>query len=245
MDATDKTRHAGSFGAAAEAYARGRPTYPAESLDWLLPAGARRVLDLGAGTGKLTRDLVGRDLEVLAVDPSDRMLAELRRDLPEVDARLGTAEKIPFEDRSVDAVLVAQAWHWVDPARAVPEVARVLRPGGRLCLLWNCRLEAEGWTQDLGRLMNRLGFLEDGSRNPPVGPPFGPVERYDVAWANPITTGALVDLVASRSYIIVLSPDEREVVLDEVRAIAASEPAFAAGRAKMPYVTRCSRAGLT
>ena len=244
MDAIDKSRHAGSFGAAARAYARGRPAYPAAALDWLLQPDARQVLDLGAGTGKLTRDLVARSLEVVAVDPSHDMLAELRGSLPSVDGRVGSAEAIPLDDRSVDAVLVAQAWHWVDPARAVREVARVLRPGGRLCLLWNCRIESTGWTQDLGRLLNRLGFMEDGSRNPPVEPPFGPVERHDVSWTSPITAQGLVDLVASRSYIIVLPPAEREAVLDDVRTIAAREPVFAEGRAAMPYVTRCSRATL-
>ena len=244
MDATGKIRHADSFGAAAEAYGRGRPAYPPAALDWLLPREARRVLDLGAGTGKLTSDLVGRGLEVAAVDPSDGMLTALRRELPSVDARPGTAEAIPLEDGSVDVVLVAQAWHWVDPARAVPEVARVLRPGGRLCLLWNCRVESDGWTRDLGRLLNRLGFMEDNSRSPPVGPPFGPVERHDVAWADPITVDALVDLVASRSYIIVLPQAERAAVLDDVRSIAAREPAFAEGRAAMPYETRCARADL-
>ena len=120
-----------SFGSAAAAYERGRPSYPPEAIDWLLPRGARHVLDLGAGTGKLTTRLVERGLDVVAVDPIPDMLEVLRTSLPETRALLGTAEEIPLEDNSVDAVLVAQAWHWVDPERAIPEVARVLRPGGR------------------------------------------------------------------------------------------------------------------
>ena len=100
-----------SFGSAAAAYERGRPSYPPEAIDWLLPRGARHVLDLGAGTGKLTTRLVERGLEVVAVDPIPDMLEVLRASLPETRALLGTAEEIPLEDNSVDAVLVAQAWH--------------------------------------------------------------------------------------------------------------------------------------
>ncbi|MGI3902603.1 MAG: class I SAM-dependent methyltransferase [Janthinobacterium lividum] len=244
--------HAGSFGAAAAAYQRGRPAYPEAALDWLLPEGGSqgaapiRVLDLGAGTGKLTQQLVARSLDVVAVEPSEAMLSELRRSLPDVEARAGSAEAIPCPDETVDVVLVAQAWHWVEPRVAVPEVARVLKPGGRLGLIWNCRQESEGWTGDLGRLMGHLGSMEDNSRNPPVGPPFGAIERQDFRWSNPITLEALVDLVASRSYVIVLPDEERRKVLDEVRAIAAREPGFAeGGLVPMPYVTRCSRAILT
>ena len=136
MNAMDeRQRQAASFGAAAEAYERGRPEYPPAALDWLLPAGARDVLDLGAGTGKLTRQLVARGLNVVAVDPSGGMLEQLRAAVPGVPAMIGRAEEIPLQDGVVDAVLVAQAWHWVDPERAPREVARVLRPGGRLGLV--------------------------------------------------------------------------------------------------------------
>lgn len=242
-EADAKARHAGSFGAAADSYERGRPSYPAEALDWLLPPDVVRVLDLGAGTGKLTRDLAARGLDVVAVEPSDGMRAQLSRGLPGVTVLAGTAEGIPLDSASVDAVLVAQAWHWVDPSRAVPEAARVLRPGGRLGLLWNCREEPEGWARDLGRILRTLGFMEDHSGNPLVGAPFGPVERHDVRWTDQITAEGLVDLVASRSYFIVRPPAEQAAVLAEVRRLTARERGFAAsGRVAMPYVTRCSRA---
>ncbi len=243
MDA--KALHAASFDAAAAAYERGRPSYPEAALDWLLPPGARRVLDLGAGTGKLTRRLAARGLDVVAVDPSDSMLDQVRSFLPGTPALRVTAEAIPLPSRSVDAVLVAQAWHWVDPALAVPEVARVLRPGGRLGLVWNHRDESRGWTRDLGAILRRLGFMEEGSESPPVGPPFGPVERHDLRWANPVDAGGLLDLVASRSYFIVLPDDAKAAVLDDVRALIAREPGLAdGGRVPMPYVTRCSRTDL-
>ena len=243
-----RRRHAASFGDAAESYDRGRPAYPEAAVDWLLPARGvpLRVLDLGAGTGKLTRQLMGRGLDVVAVDPSPGMLDRARHACPGATVLAGSAEAIPLDAGSVDLVVVAQAWHWFDPERAVPEVARVLKPGGRLGLLWNCRdPRRDGWTADLARLMGRLGSLEDNSDDPPVGPPFGAVARQDVPWSQPITADALVDLVASRSYVIVLPPDERGRVGDAVRAIAAREPGFAAGgRVPMPYVTRCSRADL-
>ena len=144
---------AGSFDSAAGLYERGRPPYPPAALDWLLPPGARRVLDLGAGTGKLTRQLVARGLDVVAVEPLDGMRAELARAVPGARVLAGSAERIPLADGAVDAVLAAQAWHWVDPARAVPEVARVLAPGGTLGLVWNERDERESWVAELGRII--------------------------------------------------------------------------------------------
>src|SRR5580692_7460527 len=113
-DAAQHKRQASSFGAAAATYERGRPPYPPEAVDWLLPDGATRVLDLGAGTGKLTRQLHDRGLDVIAVEPSAGMREELTRAVPGVAAYAGSAEEIPLPGSSVDAVLVAQAWHWVD-----------------------------------------------------------------------------------------------------------------------------------
>ena len=167
------------------------PSYPPEAIDWLLPPGAREVLDLGAGTGKLTTRLVERGLDVVAVDPIAEMLEVLRASLPETRALLGTAEEIPLEDNSVDAVLVAQAWHWVDPARAIPEVARVLRPGGRLGLVWNTRDERLGWVRELGEIIGRDG---DPVRDHVTLPePFTEVERHQVEWTNYLTPQALID----------------------------------------------------
>ena len=116
-----------SFGVAAGAYERGRPPYPAEAIDWLVPEQATRVVDLGAGTGKLTRQLHERGLDVIAVEPSDGMREQLRQAVPGVPVLGGNAEHLPLADDSVDALLVAQAWHWVEPSLAVPEAARVPR----------------------------------------------------------------------------------------------------------------------
>ena len=240
---------AASFGAAADVYERGRPPYPAEAIDWLLPAGAARVLDLGAGTGKLTRQLRERGLDVTAVEPSGGMREQLGRAVPGVRALAGTAERIPLPDASVDAVLVAQAWHWVDPVAAVPEVARVLAPGGWLGLLWNIRDERADWVAELGAAMRRDEGPHSGSNTvssaPLVGPPFGPVERHDVAWVHRQPAGAVVDMVASRSYVITLPEPARTALLAEVRHLLETHPALAgAGEITLPYVTRCSRARL-
>jgi len=149
----DHSAHANSFGPAADIYERGRPGYPDAAVTWLLPAGRPRVVDLGAGTGKLTRQIRDRGLEVTAVDPSEQMLAQLALAVPGVPALIGSAERIPLPAGSADAVLVAQAWHWIDPARAVPEIARILRPGGRLGLVWNLRDESEPWVRRLDEII--------------------------------------------------------------------------------------------
>ncbi|MBM2616075.1 class I SAM-dependent methyltransferase [Actinoplanes sp. LDG1-06] len=237
----DRSAHAHSFGPAAEIYERGRPSYPQEALDWLLPSGSPRVVDLGAGTGKLTRQIHDRGLPVTAVEPSEGMLAQLRRSVPGVPALLGSAESLPLPDASADVVLVAQAWHWVDPARAVPEVARVLSPGGRLGLLWNLRDERADWVRRLGEI---IGSAES-ERDTAVGPPFGPVEIRHFEWTETLGPERLIDMVASRSYVILLEPDERAALLSEVRKLMATHPDLV-GRTefKLPYITECARATL-
>jgi len=249
-DSSSFDAHATSFDVAAAAYERGRPPYPPEALDWLLPPGARRVLDLGAGTGKLTRELVARGLDVVAVEPLEGMRAELSRVLPGIEVRAGSAEHIPLPDGSVDAVLAAQAWHWVTPERATPEVARVLRPGGPLGLVWNERDDQEPWVTALNHIVDDQGQKKqaDDMRahndydNPQVGPPFGPLELHKVPWVHDTTVPELIDMVASRSYVILLPPERREALLASVRHLAETDPALA-GRTEipLPYVTWCWR----
>jgi SAM-dependent methyltransferase len=242
MSGLTETR-AASFGAAADAYERARPSYPETAIDWLLPTGAGRILDLGAGTGKLTRHLRARGLDVVAVEPSEGMRSQLSRGLPDVPVLAGSAERIPLEDASVDAVVAGQAWHWFDPARAVPEVARVLKPGGWLGLVWNIRDRRDRWMDAFSGLEPEHDNSEADSENPRIGPPFGPVERYDLPWRQSTTPEALIDLLASRSYVIVLAEAERAALLAKVRRFLATDPSTA-GKAEIsvPYVTRCSRA---
>ncbi|WP_422749248.1 class I SAM-dependent methyltransferase [Mycobacterium sp. WMMD1722] len=232
-----------SFGAQAAAYERGRPSYPPEAIDWLLPPDARDVLDLGAGTGKLTTRLVERGLDVVAVDPIPEMLEVLSGSLPDTPALLGTAEEIPLADDSVDAVLVAQAWHWFDPERAAKEVARVLRPGGRLGLVWNTRDERSGWVKDLGRIIGHENDPFTAEVSLPA--PFAEVQRHHVEWTSYLTPQALIDLVASRSYCITSPTEVRTRTLGRVRELLATHPALVntAGLA-LPYVTVCIKATL-
>ena len=244
-NAAQRRRQASSFGAAAAAYERGRPPYPAEAVDWLLPEGASRVLDLGAGTGKLTRQLCDRGLDVIAVEPSEGMRAQLARAVPGAAVHAGSAEEIPLPDRSVDAVLVAQAWQWVDRSRAVPEVARVLVPGGRLGLVWNIRDEREDWVAELGLILRDPGGQQRQDRGI-IGPPFGPVEHRAVEWTHRLSRDELIDLAASRSYVITMPDEQRAEVLAQVRHLASTHPALAGSdELVLPYVTECYRAELS
>jgi SAM-dependent methyltransferase len=247
---TDEARRreqATSFGAAAGAYERGRPPYPAAAIDWLLPPGAARVLDVGAGTGKLTRQLAARGLDVVAVEPLPGMREQLAHAVPGVPVYPGTAEAIPLPDGSVDAVLAAQAWHWVDQARAVPEVARVLVPGGQLGLAWNMRDERADWVAQLGQILHDPGE-GDGSRGGAVaiGPPFGPVQHRTIEWTHRLTRDQLLDMVSSRSYVITMPAAQREEVLAAVGRLADTHPDLAGrGELELPYRTECFRAQLS
>jgi SAM-dependent methyltransferase len=241
---TERPDRSLSFGAEAAAYERGRPSYPPEAIDWLLPEDAHDVLDLGAGTGKLTTRLAERGLAVVAVDPIPEMLELLSTSLPDTPALLGTAEEIPLPDDSVDAVLVAQAWHWFDPERAVKEVARVLRPGGRLGLVWNNRDERLGWVKDLGEIIGHE--VDPFAQTVELPGPFTDVEHHRVEWTSYLTPQALIDLVASRSYCITSPEQVRARTLDRVRELLATHPALASSSGlALPYVTVCTRATLS
>jgi SAM-dependent methyltransferase len=234
-----------SFGVAAEAYERGRPPYPSAAIDWLVPAHATRVLDLGAGTGKLTRQLRERGLDVIAVEPSAGMRDQLRRAVPGVQVLGGKGEQLPLAAGSVDAILVAQAWHWVEPSLAIPEAARVLAPGGRLGLLWNRRIEAVDWVGELSSIMGSNRSPDAGRQRPEIGPPFGPAERFNVDWVHRLTVEEMIDWVASRSYVITLPDAQRESVLSQVHRLLSEHPALAGGdEIAIRMVTRCTRADL-
>ncbi len=165
-----------SFGAVADAYDRARPSYPREAAAWLAGAERAQVLELGAGTGLLTEQLDGLGHRVLATDPLAPMLAHLVRRLPRVPTAQSAAEHIPMRARSVDAVVAAQAFHWFDLPRALPEIARVLRPGGHLALVWNRRDDRIPWVK-------RLGTLIEPAPAADLAPP--PVRATDRSGARP------------------------------------------------------------
>ncbi|HEY0936395.1 MAG TPA: class I SAM-dependent methyltransferase, partial [Trebonia sp.] len=208
MDKDEWTRRGSSFGAVAAAYSEYRPDYPADAVRWCVAPvgrdiGSLRILDLGAGTGKLTALLAALGADVTAVEPDAAMLAELRRGLPSVPARSGTAEQIPLEDASVDAVLCAQAMHWFDLSRALPEIARVLVPGGTLAGLWNSDDDRVDWVaglQDAARgaaapsLSRRRQEAAGFSTRQFGGELFTPVERAEFANSQRLTAGTLTEL---------------------------------------------------
>jgi len=243
-----------SFGAAASAYQSGRPDYPREAVDWMLEpvrehGRALRVADVGAGTGKLTRTIVEAGAEVVAIDPDADMLASLRENVHGVPTFVGTAERIPLPEASVDAVLLGQAWHWVDVEAASTEVGRVLRAGGVLGLVWNIRDESDPWVARLTAAMHGSHAEEllagDGPR---VGAPFPGLDERRWTWTRTLTRPALLDMVASRSYIITATDAERDGILanvgalfDERRRIEGAAAADGAETITLPYVTHAYR----
>jgi SAM-dependent methyltransferase len=237
-----RRQHASSFGAAAQEYRRGRPTYPLAALQWLVPASARTVLDLGAGTGKFTELLVTAGFDVVAVEPSAGMREQLADVVPAAAVHDGTAERIPLPDASADAAVMAQAWHWVDPELAVPEIGRVLRPGGTFGLVWNVRDDNEPWVAELDGLLHHHSRQEMDTA-PALGEPFEQVERAEFGWVHTMSRSALFDMVASRSYVIVLPGPERAELLGNVAELLDSHPDLAEhDEIRLPYVARCTRA---
>ncbi|WP_307479255.1 class I SAM-dependent methyltransferase [Microbacterium trichothecenolyticum] len=238
-----------SFGRAAAAYESGRPGYPIDSVAWLLepirePGRALRVADVGAGTGKLTRAVVELGADVVAVDPDADMLATLRENVRGVPTFVGTAEALPLPDSGLDAVVMGQSWHWVDPEAGSLEIGRVLRSGGTLGLIWNIRDDSVGWVRRLTAAMggsNAEVLL--ATRGPRVSSPFGDLEHRVWRWDRLLTLSQLRDLVFSRSDVIVASPEKRARIDAEVDGVVASVPGLAeGGTAALPYVTHAFRA---
>jgi len=232
-----------SFGSVAAAYDRGRPGYPAEAAAWLMDGDARIVLELGAGTGKLTSVLVEQGHAVHATDPDRAMLDVLEERVPGASAKQASAEEIPANDRSVDVVVVAQAFHWFDHERALPEIARVLRPEGHLALVWNGRDERIPWVRRLGATIGRQD-LDASSVDAVVNSDhFGPVEEKSFKHWQDVNRDTLLDMALSRSTIVTLAADERERKLAEVRDIY-DEYGRGMDGMQLPYVARCFRAKL-
>lgn len=216
---------AAGFASAAEVYERARPSYPADAVAWLVERTGlrpgRTVLDVGAGTGKLTRLLVPSGARVVAVEPIAEMRA-LIRDAETVD---GTAEELPFPDGSADVVTVAQAFHWFDHDRVLPELHRVLRPGGQLVLVWNMRdLDdpvQRGVEDVLAPVRGETPLQQTGSWRGPLqrSPLFASGEVAHFRHAQRFTTDDLCERVASTSFVAAMSRVERDALLARVRAV--------------------------
>jgi SAM-dependent methyltransferase len=216
-------------------YEAARPTYPSEAVSWLQEhldiTAAARACDLAAGTGKLTRLLAPSAPGLLAVEPVAGMRATFRTVLPTVPLLAGTAEALPFATATLDAVTVAQAFHWFDFDAAVAELARVLRPGGRLALLWNARDRSVEWVDQVWSIMDRVEkrapwrdheHWRDSARR--TMPGFGALHEAQFHHEQLLTPDDVVRRVASVSHVAVLPRAEREAVLAEVRDVVANHP---------------------
>jgi len=233
----------------AEAYQQARPSYPSPAVRWLLDAApGREVLDLAAGTGKLTRVIADHGCAVTAVEPLGEMRAQLEHAYPAVTALAGSAEQIPLDDDSVDAVLVGQAFHWFDPDRALAEIRRVLRPWGVLGLLWNIRDDSIGWVAELSSSLavgHDVLSQVDGADWAPVEshPGFAQLERRDFPNPTPFDAARLVTWAASTSHFATMPPDRREATLRQVHDFALRHPGLGDDdHFTMPFVTVTVRA---
>ena len=204
FDAARRKHLAAAFMEGGGQYHSIRPGYPAESLDWLTEAATGHihdVLDVGAGTGKYTQLLAGRGWSVTAVDPSADMLAELARDMPHATTMVGTAEHCGLPSSSMDLVVAAQAWHWCEPLASSTELARVLRTGGTLGLVWNQLDVAVPWVHRLARIMHAGDVLKPNFR-PEIGPEFASAQAHTTRWVQIMTPAEIMELAKSRSYYL-------------------------------------------
>jgi SAM-dependent methyltransferase len=219
----------GAFGAVAGEYNRLRSGPPPEAMDWMLPPDATDALEIGAGTGILTRLLVERVARVTAVEPDERMRAVLGAATAGAAVKAGAAEELPAETSSCDVVIAASAWHWVDETRAVPEVARVLRPGGRLALVWSGPDRSVDWMRSLwaGGIVfspeeRDAVDQQRGHRRvvnlDAAGPsPFHEPETSRFRWTKPMTREDLVALSTTYSVVITMEDADRERHLSAMR----------------------------
>jgi SAM-dependent methyltransferase len=236
-----KAQRAGSFGAAASHYERYRPGPPVQAVDWVLPEPVRTVVDLGAGTGALTRLLVGRADDVVAVEPDDRMRAVLAESVPGARAVAGRGESIPLPDGTVDAVLASSSWHWMDPVPTLLEVGRVLVPGGTVAAMWSgpdpdtgliAQAQAllsgsgdpavtgidEASQAQLSRAMNDQNALPQALQIPP-GVPFDQPEQTVITWDVALNADELIGLLGTFSWVILMEDEARERLFETARSV--------------------------
>jgi SAM-dependent methyltransferase len=229
-----REERARSFGTIADDYDRLRPSPPEAAVDWLLPARREVAVDLAAGTGLLSRMLAGRFKRVLAVEPDARMAAVLRARSPGVRVVQGTAEALPIRAAGADGVFVSSAWHWMDPDRAIPEIARVLRDGGRFGVIWTSRDHEVEWLRELNQSRaadhrrDADAAAHDGQDRArprswrrtatlPTGGPFGNIETKSFTFTRTMTVGGFVEMLGTYSGVITASQEDRTAALASAR----------------------------
>jgi len=238
-----RSRRARSFGAQAAAYAEHRPDYPLDALRWGLPPDVEHVVDLGAGTGKLTENLLALGLRVTAVEPDEGMRAEFTRRLPDLPVLDGTAERIPLPDGAADAVVAGQAFHWFDVQPALTEIARVTRAGGTFLALWNSDDVTVPWVAEFGEL-TRTSISRSWrsfSGELPSHEQWEPFERGRFRHTQRRTAESLLATVATHSHMLVAPPEERETTLTRLREFLAKTQETADGEFDLPLLVTAMR----
>jgi SAM-dependent methyltransferase len=231
-----------SFELVADVYERARPGYPPEAVAWIADRldlrEGRTVLDLGAGTGKLTRALLTTDARVIAVEPGDEMRSRLEQAAPAAEVLRGAAEEIPLPDDSVDAITVGQAFHWFRHDEAIPELHRVLRPGGGVALVWNSRDPDNPVQQEIAELI--APFVPPGRPDAEEWPRplreselFGPLEEQHFSFVQELDADTLAERIASVSFVAAAPPAARRALDASLRQVAER----LGGRVAFPYVT--------
>lgn len=240
-----RARRANSFGAHAAAYAEHRPDYPSDAVRWALEPlgeGPRDVLDLAAGTGKLTGGLLALGHHVTAVEPDEAMLSQLVRHHGAVRALPGSAERIPVPDHTVDAVVVGQAFHWFDTARAMAEIARVLRPGGVLAALWNDFDDSVPWVAEFIRVARDDVAVPEVDTDPvPEHAQFTDTQERLFKHAHRRTAETVVSTVNTHSHALVIPEPERVELNARILAFLKSRPETAHGEFDFPLTTYVKR----
>ena len=240
-DGRSKQQLADSFGAIAYDYERARPGYPEEAVEWITGGHPRIILDVAAGTGKLTAQLAHLGNFVVGLEPSLDMLNRLRAAHPRIPATAGRAEALPFAEESFDLITVAQAFHWFDQPVAIAEFARVLRPRGHLAILWNFRDDSVDWVAELSKLIGSEGAEKEQelSYDPfPSSSLFGPSINRTFRLEQPLDRALLIRLVRTRSYVATLSSDEQGVLLGKVGRLCDEHPSLSShSQFLMPYRT--------
>jgi SAM-dependent methyltransferase len=237
----ERAARSSSFGSVADLYGRYRPGPPAEVAEWFVPEPVDCVVDLGAGTGALTRRLTARARDVVAVEPDDRMRAVLAAEVPGVRALAGRGEAIPVPDGSAQGVFASSSWHWMDPIPTLTEVHRVLTPGGVFGAVWTGPDPDGSFMQQAQALVAEVGERDaDGASlagslalggaagartvdrlELPDGVPFGPVEERTFAWDIALNADELIGLLGTLSWVILMPDDERVRTFDTARRLLA------------------------